>query len=215
MEQGTPYLLASAAACQGEGDLTLELGSLCFSQMVLIDLVNLLLLAIYISSLLIAACKREFRVIRARDLPFSCAVASPCCALLGIACVCLGLGAWGSSPHGTPLFVRGFVWASLSVSLVVRPTRFSGALAMAWWAVDAILITANCLEKTLTGGNLGVLDVMSWAVGFCFCGARSEFAEASPVPPPATEAAWSPSLSLRWEAGRGGRRSAWPDSSAA
>ncbi|VAH58258.1 unnamed protein product [Triticum turgidum subsp. durum] len=133
----------------------------------LIDLVNLLLLAVYVSSLLIAACKREFRVVRARELPFPCAVASPCCALLGIACVCLGLGAWGSSPHGALLFfVRGFVWVSLSVSLVVRPTRLSGALAVAWWAVDAVLITANCLEKTVTGGNLGVLDVMSWAVGF-------------------------------------------------
>ncbi|VAH58270.1 unnamed protein product [Triticum turgidum subsp. durum] len=164
------YLLASSAACQGQGggDLALELGSLCFiSQTMLIDLVNLLLLAVYVSSLLIAACKREFRVVRARELPFPCAVASPCCALLGIACVCLGLGAWGSSPHGALLFfVRGFVWVSLSVSLVVRPTRLSGALAVAWWAVDAVLITANCLEKTVTGGNLGVLDVMSWAVGF-------------------------------------------------
>ncbi|EMS64661.1 ABC transporter C family member 8 [Triticum urartu] len=172
MERGrTPeYLLASSAACQGQGggDLALELGSLCFiSQTMLIDLVNLLLLAVYVSSLLIAACKREFRVVRARELPFPCAVASPCCALLGIACVCLGLGAWGSSPHGALLFfVRGFVWVSLSVSLVVRPTRLSGALAVAWWAVDAVLITANCLEKTVTGGNLGVLDVMSWAVGF-------------------------------------------------
>uniref|UniRef100_M8AHX3 ABC transporter C family member 13 n=1 Tax=Aegilops tauschii TaxID=37682 RepID=M8AHX3_AEGTA len=158
MEQGTPYLLASSAACQGQGggDLTLELGSLCFSQMILLDLVNLLLTAIYISSLLIAACKREFRAVRAGDLPFPCAVASPCCALLGIACVCLGLGAWGSSPHGALLFfLRGFVWVSLSVSLVVRPTRFSGAVAMAWWAVDAVLITANSLEKIATGAGAG------------------------------------------------------------
>ncbi|XP_044975153.1 ABC transporter C family member 8-like isoform X3 [Hordeum vulgare subsp. vulgare] len=168
MVAGTPYLLASSAACQGGGgggDLALAL-ELCFGQMILIDLVNLLLSAIYISSLLVAACKREFRAVRARDLPFPCALASPCCALLGIACVCLGLGAWGSSPHGAPLFVRGFVWASLSVSLVVRPTRFSGALAMAWWAVDALLITSSSLEKIATGGHLGVLDVLSWAVGF-------------------------------------------------
>ncbi|XBI25705.1 hypothetical protein VPH35_050577 [Triticum aestivum] len=167
MVAATPYLLASAAACQGQGggDLTLELGSLCFSQMMLIDLVNLLLSAIYVSSLLIAACKREFRAVRAGDLPFPCAVASPCCAFLGIACVCLGLGAWGSSPHGAPLFfLRGFVWVSLSVSLVVRPTRLSGAVAMAWWAVDAVLITANCLEKIATRANLGVLDVVSWVV---------------------------------------------------
>jgi ABC-type multidrug transport system fused ATPase/permease subunit len=131
--------------------------------MALIDLVNLLLLAIYILSLLIAACTRQFRF-KASDLPLPCALASPCCALLGIAC--FFLGAWTStpSPHRTELFVRGLVWVLLSVSLVFRPTRLSRALAMAWWALDAILITAYSLEKIVTGRNLRVLDVLSWAL---------------------------------------------------
>uniref|UniRef100_A0ACD5TQI2 Uncharacterized protein n=1 Tax=Avena sativa TaxID=4498 RepID=A0ACD5TQI2_AVESA len=163
MQGSTPLLLASSAC---GGDLTLELlGSLCFKQMTLIDLVNLLLLAVYILSLLIAACTRRFRVRAARDLPLPCALASPCCALLGIACVCLGLGAWtSSSPHRTELFVRGFVWVMLSVSLVFRPTRLSGALAVAWWALDATLVTAYSLEKIVTGRNLEVVDALSWAV---------------------------------------------------
>lgn len=150
-----------ASAC--EGDLTLKLGYLCLKQMALIDLVNLLLLAIYILSLLIAACTRQFRF-KASDLPLPCALASPCCALLGIAC--FFLGAWTStpSPHRTELFVRGLVWVLLSVSLVFRPTRLSRALAMAWWALDAILITAYSLEKIVTGRNLRVLDVLSWAL---------------------------------------------------
>jgi hypothetical protein len=156
---GTPFLLPSA--CEG-GDLTLELmGSLCFKQTMLIDLVNLLLLVVYILSLLIAACTRQLRF-RARSLPLPCALASPCCALLGIACVCLG--AWTSYPHRTELFVRGLVWAFLSVSLVFRPTRLSGALAMAWWTLDAIMTTAYSLEKIVTGRNLGVLEVLSWAL---------------------------------------------------
>jgi ABC-type multidrug transport system fused ATPase/permease subunit len=130
--------------------------------MTLIDLANLLLLAIYILSLLIAAVTtRQFRF-RARDLPLPCALASPCCALFGIACVCLG--AWTSSPHRTELFVRGLVWVFLSVSLVCRPTGLSGALAMVWWALDAIMIMAYSLEEIVTGRNLGVLDVLSWAV---------------------------------------------------
>ncbi|KAM0851579.1 hypothetical protein ACQ4PT_052345 [Festuca glaucescens] len=156
--RGTPFFMASAC----EGDLTLKLGSLCLKQMALIDLVNLLLLAIYILSLLIAASTRQFRF-RASDLPLPCALASPCCALLGIAC--FFVGAWTtSSPHRTELFVRGLVWVLLSVSLVFRPTRLSGALAMAWWALDATLITAYSLEKIVTGRNLRVLDVLSWAL---------------------------------------------------
>jgi ABC-type multidrug transport system fused ATPase/permease subunit len=137
------------------------MGSLCFKQTMLIDLVNLLLLVVYILSLLIAACTRQLRF-RARSLPLPCALASPCCALLGIACVCLG--AWTSYPHRTELFVRGLVWVFLSVSLVFRPTTLSGALAMAWWTLDAIMTTAYSLEKIVTGRNLGVLEVLSWAL---------------------------------------------------
>ncbi|KQK07121.1 hypothetical protein BRADI_2g33210v3 [Brachypodium distachyon] len=159
---GVPILLASS--CEANANLPWELASPCFQMAPLFDLANLILLAIYLLSLAIAACTRQFTVIRPRDLPLLCALASPCSALLGVACFCLG--AWSSSIQKAELLVRGIVWFSVSVSLILRPTRFSGALAMAWWAVDAVLITFYSVEKLVMGRTLGDLDVVSWAVSF-------------------------------------------------
>ncbi|KAL6619883.1 hypothetical protein ACP70R_035022 [Stipagrostis hirtigluma subsp. patula] len=153
-------LLASACG----GDLGFDLESLCF-QRNLIDLINILLLSVYILSLVASACTRRFTV-RTRDLPLLCALASPCCALLGVAFVCSG--AWGSSSSspapGGELLVRGLIWVVVSVSVVVRPTRFSRALAMAWWAALAAMTTVYSVEEIVTGSRMGVLDGASWAV---------------------------------------------------
>ncbi|KAK8457009.1 hypothetical protein SEVIR_3G114300v4 [Setaria viridis] len=136
--------------------------SLCF-QRSLIDLINLLLLGTYILSLVAAACARRFRD-RTRIQPLLCSVTSICCAVLGVAFVCSG--AWGSSSScsspGAWLFVRGVVWIAVSISLFVRPTRFSRAGAMAWWAALAAMVTAYSVEKILRGSPMEVLDVASW-----------------------------------------------------
>ncbi|CAN6336516.1 unnamed protein product [Urochloa humidicola] len=149
--------------------------SLCF-QRNLIDLVNLLLLGIYILSLAVAACARRFSV-RTRVQPLLCSVISPCCAVLGLASICSG--AWGSSSCSSPrawLFVRGVVWMVASVSLLIRPTRFSRAAAMAWWAALAAMATAYGVEKIARGIPMEALDVASWvassmlllcAIGVC------------------------------------------------
>ncbi|KAL5203378.1 hypothetical protein ABZP36_014330 [Zizania latifolia] len=153
---GLGWLIASTC----EVDLSVKMESLCF-QANLIDLINVLLLVIYLLSLVIAGAKKQFRV-GARDLPWLCALASPCCALLGVTCVCLG--AWGSSSPRAELLVRGLIWVFVSVSLVVRPTTFSRAAAMAWWAALAALNTMYSLEMVATGSSLPVLDVASWVV---------------------------------------------------
>ncbi|WVZ96875.1 hypothetical protein U9M48_042457 [Paspalum notatum var. saurae] len=138
--------------------------SLCF-QMRLIDLINLLLLAIYILSVVVSACKMRFRV-RATDLPFLCKVTSLCSAILGIAYASSAV--WGSSSPSSSsssraeLFVRAVVWIAVSVSLVVRSTRFSRAVAMAWWAVLAAMATVYSVEKILRGSSMEVLDIASW-----------------------------------------------------
>lgn len=138
--------------------------SLCF-QRSLIDLINLLLVGIYILSLVVAACARRFRD-RARVQPLMCSVTSICCAVLGVAFVCSG--AWGSSSTtscsspGAWLFVRGVVWIAISVSLFVRPTRFSRAAAVAWWAALVAMVTAYSVEKIVRGSPMEVLDVASW-----------------------------------------------------
>jgi hypothetical protein len=140
--------------------------SLCFHKS-LIDLINLILLAVYMLSLVVSACAMRFRV-RTRDLPWLCSLTSLCCAVLGIACI--SSGAWGSSSSYSSsssraeLFVRGVVWIVVSVSLVVRPTRFSRAVAMAWWAVLAAMATAYSVEKIFRGSSMDVLDIASWVI---------------------------------------------------
>ncbi|CAN6345532.1 unnamed protein product [Urochloa humidicola] len=138
--------------------------SLCF-QRCLIDLINLLLLGIYILSLVVAACARRFSV-RTRVQPLLCSVTSPCCAVLGVATVCSG--AWGSSSPSSCssprawLFIRGVVWIVVSASLLVRPTKFSRAAAMAWWAALAAMVTAYSVEKISRGSPMEALDIASW-----------------------------------------------------
>ncbi|CAN6354014.1 unnamed protein product [Urochloa humidicola] len=135
--------------------------SLCF-QRSLIDLINLLLLGIYILSLVLAACARRFSV-RTRVQPLLCSVSSPCCAVLGVASVCSGT--WGSSSSSSPrgwLSVRGVVWIVVSISLLVRPTKFSQAAAMAWWAALAAMATAYSVEKISRGSPMEALEIASW-----------------------------------------------------
>lgn len=152
--------------------------SLC-SQMSLIDLIDLLLLAIYILSVVVSAFKMRFGV-RARDLPLLYTITSLCCAVLGIACVCSGVwsSASPSTSSGADLFVRGVVWIVVSVSLIVRPTRFSQAVAMTWWVELAAMATASSVENILRGSSMGVLDIASWvassmlllcAISVCRC----------------------------------------------
>ncbi|OEL13582.1 ABC transporter C family member 8 [Dichanthelium oligosanthes] len=150
-----------ASTCEGD-HLGFDMESLCFQRSA-IDLISLLLLAIYTVSLVVAACARRFRV-RTRDLPLLCSVTSPCCAVLGVACILSG--AWGSSSSssspGAGLFVRGVAWIVVSVSLFVRPTKFSRAVAMAWWAALAAMLTAYSVEKIVRGNPMEVLDIASW-----------------------------------------------------
>ncbi|CAL5096709.1 unnamed protein product [Urochloa decumbens] len=159
--------------------------SLCF-QRTLIDAINLLLLGIYILSLVLAACARRFSVRTRIQRPLLCSVTSLCCAVLGVASVCSG--AWGpssssSSSCSSPrawLFVRGVVWIAVSASLFLRPTKFSRAAAMAWWAALAAMATAYSVEKIARGIPMEALDdVASWiassmlllcAIGVCMGG---------------------------------------------
>ncbi|CAD6272620.1 unnamed protein product [Miscanthus lutarioriparius] len=155
-----------ASTCDGDHlELGVDMESLYFHRS-LIDLIDLIFLAIYILSLVVSACAKRFRV-RTRDLPSLCSLTSLCCAVLGIACICSGV--WGSSSSSSSssraeLFVRGVVWIVVSVSLVVRPTRFSRAVAMSWWAVLAAMATAYSVEKIVRGSSMGVLDIASWVV---------------------------------------------------
>ncbi|KAF0926592.1 hypothetical protein E2562_026903 [Oryza meyeriana var. granulata] len=157
---GTMQGWSIASEC--EVDLSVEQESFCF-QANLIDLINILLLVVYLLTLVIAACKKQLRV-GATDLPWLCLVASPCCVLLGVACVCLGALRSPSSSPGAELLVRGVVWVFVAVSLVVRPTRLSRAAAMAWWAAMAVMRTVYGLEMVARGSSLPVLDVAAWVV---------------------------------------------------
>uniref|UniRef100_A0A0E0KZG8 ABC transporter C family member 13 n=3 Tax=Oryza punctata TaxID=4537 RepID=A0A0E0KZG8_ORYPU len=153
--QGLGWSIASAC----ELDLSVEQQeSLCF-QANLFDLVNILLLVVYLATLVIAACKKRF-LVGVRELPWLCLVASPCCAVLGVACVCLG----ALRSAAAEVAVRGVVWVFVAVSVVVRPTRLSSVAAMAWWAAMAAMSTAYGVEVVATGSSLPVLDVAAWVV---------------------------------------------------
>uniref|UniRef100_A0A0D9WDM8 ABC transporter C family member 13 n=1 Tax=Leersia perrieri TaxID=77586 RepID=A0A0D9WDM8_9ORYZ len=136
--------------------------SLCFHAN-LIDLIDLLLLVVYLLTLLIAACKNQFFVRAPRNLPWLCLVASPCCVLLAAAFVFLGVSS--SSPGGGELVVRGILWVFVAFSVVIRPTRLSMVAAVAWWTAMAAMTTAFGLYTVATKGiSPPVVDIAAWAL---------------------------------------------------
>ncbi|CAM0910286.1 unnamed protein product [Alopecurus aequalis] len=125
----------------------------------LIDCLNVLLLLVYVSALL-AACVRGQWDGRGRRR-WEVAAASVCCVAVTAAYAVAGFtGATATAAS----VVRGLVWVALAASLHVQPTRLARTVAVLWWTLFSLLVTAYNAEVLAMGYGLDVTEAVAWAV---------------------------------------------------
>ncbi|KAF5931952.1 hypothetical protein HYC85_028123 [Camellia sinensis] len=150
--------------CEGEFDfITSRI------QRTIIDELNLLFLLVFYLCLLI--CYLGKHNIK-EWITMATSIGS---ALISIAylssCLCVLI------PHGFIVhFVRGLIWISLTVSLLVQPSKWVKTLVSVWWMLFFMLISALNIQVFLRNKhNIQILDMVSWFVNLLllFCALRN------------------------------------------
>ncbi|KAJ1259572.1 hypothetical protein BS78_10G166500 [Paspalum vaginatum] len=147
----------------------LTLASPCV-QRTLIDGINAVLLVAYASALAAACVRRQWAAAsRSRSSGpmwrrWGLAVVSACCVAAAAAYGATGLGDASDFTSAAPYFVRGLVWVALAASLHVQPTRPARVVAVLWWALFSLLITAYNAEVLAGGHALDVAEAIAWPV---------------------------------------------------
>ncbi|KAF2301974.1 hypothetical protein GH714_031105 [Hevea brasiliensis] len=116
---------------------------------------------------------------------------SICCALISIAY--LGVGLWDLIAENDRFnhlswlvyFVRGLVWISLAVSLLVTKSKWNTVLIIVWWVSFSLLASALNIEILAGAHSIQVLDILPWPVNLLllFC-AFKEFSHFTSQQPP-------------------------------
>uniref|UniRef100_A0ACD5ZSK9 Uncharacterized protein n=1 Tax=Avena sativa TaxID=4498 RepID=A0ACD5ZSK9_AVESA len=150
--------LSSSWICGQEGAGGLTLASPCV-QRSLIDCVNVVLLVAYVSALLAARVRGQWDG-GPRGRRWEVAAVSACCVAVTAAYAVAGFTGATAVPASV---VRGLVWVSLAVSMHVQPTRPARTVALLWWTLFSLLVTAYNAEVLATGHGLDVAEAVAWA----------------------------------------------------
>ncbi|KAE7999130.1 hypothetical protein FH972_003600 [Carpinus fangiana] len=152
-----------------EGD-QIDLSSYCI-QRTIIDGVNLFFLCAFYLFLLIGFIGKCYTR-RSTRKDWVSIVVSICCALLSIASISFGL--WNliakkdEFNHMSWLvyLVRGLVWISFTVSLLVQWSKWIKALNFLWWVLSFTLVSALNIQVLLRTHSIEILDVVPWPINF-------------------------------------------------
>ncbi|CAJ1950985.1 unnamed protein product [Sphenostylis stenocarpa] len=91
-------------------------------------------------------------------------VVSICCAIISIALYVIGL--WNlidkTGNSWVPSIVRGFVWTSFTVSLLVQTHKWIKILNSLWWACSCVLVSALNIEILYRKHAIEIFDVLQW-----------------------------------------------------
>ncbi|GAV60518.1 ABC_tran domain-containing protein/ABC_membrane domain-containing protein [Cephalotus follicularis] len=152
--------------CEGQ----LDFGSSCI-QRTIIDALNLLFLCVFYLSLLVRSIRKHSYNGGFRRDWFSIVV-SICCVLISIAYLSTGLwniiaksdrfhyGSW------FVIIVRGLIWISLAVSLLVKKSKWTKTLISAWWVSFSLLVSVINIRILIRTHSLQVFDMIPWPVNF-------------------------------------------------
>ncbi|KAM0827964.1 hypothetical protein ACQ4PT_067850 [Festuca glaucescens] len=153
----------SSWICGKEGAGGLTLASPCV-QRSLIDCVNVLLLVAYVSALLVACVRGQWDG-RGRSgagrRRWEVAIVSVCCVAVAAAYAVAG---FTETTAAAASVVRVVVWLAVAASLHVQPTRPAKTVAVLWWTLFSLLITAYNAEVLARGYGLDVSEAVAWAV---------------------------------------------------
>lgn len=154
--------------CGQEEDGGLTLASPCV-QRGLIDCVNVVLLVAYASALL-TACVRGRWDGRGRSggarRRWGVAAVSACCVAVAVSYAVDAFRGSADAAVTTASVVRALVWVAVAASLHVQPTRPARVVAVVWWTLFSILITAYNAEVLAMGHGLALAEAVAWAVNF-------------------------------------------------
>ncbi|KAH1052000.1 hypothetical protein AAZX31_08G188800 [Glycine max] len=150
--------------CLRDFDLT----SLC-SQTSIIDILKLLFIAVFYTSLLVSLIRRHSECGSNRK-NWVFLVVSVCCALISIAHFCNGLKLWNQKSWLASTF-RAFVWLSLTISLHVQRNKWIKSLNSIWWASSCVLASALNIEIMFKEHTVELFEMVQWLVHFSllFC----------------------------------------------
>jgi ABC-type siderophore export system fused ATPase/permease subunit len=146
------------------------LGSYCI-QRTIVDGVNLLFLCVFYL-LLVIESRRNHCISGANGRDWFTIVVSICCILTSTACfsACVWdlIAKNDEFNHLSSLvyFVRGLVWITFTVSLLVQRSKWIKILNSIWWVFCFLLVSALNIEILMREHSIQILDIMLWSVNF-------------------------------------------------
>ncbi|XP_044478814.1 ABC transporter C family member 8-like [Mangifera indica] len=161
--------------CGGE----LDVGSFCI-QRTIIDFINVVFLCVFYLSLLVSFIRKHHSSGSNRRGRLS-VVASICCALVSIFYFSNGL--WNFAAKTEDFnnmswliqIVRGFIWTSLAISLLVRRSKWIIILISLWWMSFSLMVSALNIEILSRTKSIQIFDIVSLPINLLllFCAFRN------------------------------------------
>ncbi|XP_012456104.1 ABC transporter C family member 8 [Gossypium raimondii] len=146
----------------------LDFGSFCI-QRTIIDFINLVFLFVFYLLLYVrSVIKQQRRVVNKRDR--ISIVVSICCALISV--LYLSVGLWNLIARNGGFhslswlieLIRGLIWISLSVSLLVHTSQPVKILISVWWVSFTLLVSILHIEVLYRTHRIEIFDIFPWLV---------------------------------------------------
>ncbi|KAH1237782.1 ABC transporter C family member 8 [Glycine max] len=146
------------------------------SQRTTIDAINLLFICVFYTSMIISLMRRNSQCGSPSKSRFFILV-SICCAIISIVFYSIGLrNLIAKTDNSKQLnwlacIVRGFIWTSLAVSLLVQRLKWIKILNSVWWACSCVLASVLNIEILFKKQAIEIFDIIQWFLHFLllFC----------------------------------------------
>ncbi|OMO66295.1 hypothetical protein COLO4_30639 [Corchorus olitorius] len=154
-----------------------DLGSSCI-QRTLLDVTNVLFLCLFYLLLLLVSV-RKYQISESSRKDFISIIVSICSALISLAYFATAFWKFISNDElhlGWLVYlVRGLIWISVSVSLLIRMTKWVKIVISIWWMFFGLLVSVLNIELLLQTHNLPILDIIPWPINILllFCSFRN------------------------------------------
>ncbi|KAK2406339.1 ABC transporter C family member [Trifolium repens] len=138
------------------------------SQRSLIDTINILFLCVYFTSLIITII-RKTSTNESHKKFWIFDIVSICCSVISIAFFSIGL--WNliaktDNSEKLICMIKGFIWISFAVSLIIQRVKWIRILNSIWWLSSFVLVSALNIEILIENHAIEALDIVHWLVHF-------------------------------------------------
>lgn len=144
-----------------------DFNSLC-SQRSLIDTINILFVCVYYISLIITLIRKSSTNGSHRKC-WIFIIVSICCCAISIAFFSIGL--WNfiaktDNSEKLSCIIKGLIWISFAVSLIVQRVKWIRILVSIWWTFSCALVSSLNIEILLRNHAIETFDIVQWLVHF-------------------------------------------------